>query len=75
MTEESLKMNNFTDAKFPNPSTCFWPKKSFNKFINLNLMNSTKFKDHLGIKYETKNTEVDDYIQKSMKFYSNFKVI
>lgn len=73
LTEESLKMNNFADGKFSNTTTCFWPKKTFNKIINLNLMNSTKFKENLGLNSEMKNTEVDNYIQKSMRFYSKFR--
>ena len=75
LTEDSLKMNNFAEGKFSNTNTCFWPKKSFNKIINLNLMNSTKFKENIGLNNDTANNEMDNYIQKSMKFYSKFYFI
>jgi hypothetical protein len=72
MTEKALKMNNFADGKFSTAFTSFWPKKSYNKIINLNLLNSTKFKENVGFKSEEdgKTGELNDYIQKSMKFYS-----
>jgi hypothetical protein len=72
MTEKALKMNNFSDGKFSTAFTSFWPKKSFNKIINLNLLNSAKFKENVGIRGDEdgKSGEMNDYIQKSMKFYS-----
>lgn len=69
-TENSLKMNNFSDGKFAKTETSFWPKKSFNKIINLNLMNSTNFKQNLGIKTDKFIDKNEEYISKSMKFYS-----
>ena len=65
-------MNNYSEGKFSNSNTCFWPKKTFNKIINLNLMNSTKFKENVGIIDNDliKNNEVENYVKKSMKFYS-----
>lgn len=64
-------MNNYSEGKFSNTNTCFWPKKTFNKIINLNLMNSSKFKENVGIDNDQiKNNEAENYIQKSMKFYS-----
>ena len=73
MTEKALKMNNFSEGKFSTSSTSFWPKKSFNKIINLNLLNSKKFKENVGIEVDEnayKSNEFSDYIHKSMKFYS-----
>lgn len=69
VTEDSLKMNNYADSKFLNTRSSFWPKKSFNKFINLNLLNSNKFLENaLG---NTKDLKTEnDYIAKSMKFYN-----
>jgi len=51
-TANSLKMNNYSDGKFSNTASSFWPKKSFNKIIQLNIMNSLKFKEKLGFKDE-----------------------
>jgi hypothetical protein len=73
-TDKALKMNNFSEGKFSTTTTSFWPKKSFNKIINLNLLNSAKFKENLGIntnEERNKVSEINDYVQKSMKFYSN----
>ena len=39
MTEKSLKENNFSNAKFMSATTSFFPKRSYNKIINLNLLN------------------------------------
>lgn len=74
LTEKALKMNNFADGKFSSSMTSFWPKKSFNKIINLNLLNSTKFKENVGLKNgeePSEANEINEYILKSMKFYSN----
>lgn len=71
MTENSLKMNMFSEGKFPKTQTSFWPKKSFNKVINLNILTSKKFKESLGI-YEkdiAKRDELLNEIKTSMKFY------
>lgn len=71
MTEKALKMNNFSEGKFSQTQTSFFPKKSFNKIINLNLINSSNFKENAGITNEiAKSNEANDYILKSMKFYS-----
>jgi hypothetical protein len=74
MSEKALKMNNYSEGKFSSSSTSFWPKKSFNKIVNLNLLNSKKFKENVGIDTDEQqfksNNEFTDYIHKSMKFYS-----
>ena len=74
--ENSLKMNNFSEGKFAKTQTSFWPKKSFNKIINLNLITSTKFKESLGLyeKDEEKKEEIANNIKSSMKFYSIFVI-
>jgi len=72
-TANSLKMNNYSDGKFSNTASSFWPKKSFNKIIQLNIMNSLKFKEKLGFKDEENSyryNEIENYIKKSMKFYN-----
>ena len=43
LTEFSLNMNNYKNRDFGNLRTSFFPKKSYNKVINLNLMKSKKF--------------------------------
>ena len=66
-------MNNYSEGKFSNTNTSFWPKKTFNKIINLNLMNSSKFKENVGIESDFgKKNGVENYIQKTMKFYSKY---
>ena len=73
ISNKALEMNNFSEAKFAQTQTCFWPKKSFNKIVNLNLLSSKKFVENVGLNQETnkaKLNEVNGYIEKSMKFYS-----
>ena len=69
LTEETLKMNHFSNGKFSSNFSSFWPHKSFNKIINLNIMNSEKFIENaFGNK---KNMEKkNDILAKSMKFYT-----
>ena len=45
INDKSLQMNNYPNGKFMSATTSFWPKKSFNNIINLNLMRSKKFKE------------------------------
>ena len=63
-TDVSLKMNNFAEGKFLSNYTSFWPKKSFNKMINLNLLNSETFLTHI-----LTNEGKENYIKKSINFY------
>ena len=68
VNETSLKMNNFANGKFLTNYTSFWPKKSFNKIINLNLLRSGTFLAYLL----NKNADIEysnNYVAKSMKFY------
>ena len=73
MTERSLKMNNFAEGKFRSNYTSFWPKTSFNKIINLNILNSETFLSNLV--GGGKNLKLmGNNMQKSLKFYNrNFK--
>ncbi len=68
MTDKSLKMNYFSEGKFLTNYTSFWPKKSYNKIINLNLLNSDAFISNL-IKDKKSIKIGDNYVAKSMKFY------
>ena len=73
ISDKALEMNNFSEGEFAQTQTCFWPKKSFNKVVNLNLLSSRKFVENVGLNQETnkgKLNEVNEYIEKSMKFYS-----
>ncbi len=72
INEQSLKMNNYSNGKFLQNFTDFFPKKSFNKIINLNLLNSDFFinkKIAEGIKNEDDKKYNHDYLIKSMRFY------
>ena len=73
MTERSLKMNNFAEGKFRSNYTSFWPKTSFNKIINLNILNSETFLANLV--GDGKNMKLEgNNLQKSLRFYHrNFK--
>ena len=73
MTERSLKMNNFAEGKFRSNYTSFWPKTSFNKIINLNILNSETFLSNLV--GGGKNLKmIGNNMQKSIKYYNrNFK--
>lgn len=74
ITDKTLKMNNFSTGKFAKTEDSFWPKKSHNKIINLNLLNSAKFIDNIMNKNKSKdqglNGEINAYIDKSIKFYN-----
>ena len=73
MTERSLKMNNFAEGKFRSNYTSFWLKTSFNKIINLNILNSETFLANLvggGNNLKLMGTN----FQKSLRFYNrNYK--
>ena len=43
ITQLSLKLNNYKNRGFAKMHSSFFPKKSFNKIINLNLLKSKKF--------------------------------
>ncbi len=67
ITEKSLKLNSFSNSKFIEPYTSFFPKRSFNNIINLNLINSDKGKDkNLNDEgFELKR----DILKNSLNFY------
>ncbi len=78
ITEKALKMNNFSQGRFTKTEDSFWPKKSYNKIINLNLLNSAKFIENIMNKNSQKEKglkgEINAYIDKSIKFYNkNFE--
>ena len=67
-------MNNHSDAKFSTVSSSFWPKKTYNRVVEMNLLNSARFKESAGLNQKNNNLdgtgEVNEYVEKSMKFYS-----
>ena len=68
ITEASLKMNNFSEGKYISGYTSFWPKKSYNKIINLNLLNSDAFLSNL-VHNKSDIETTNNYVAKSMRFY------
>ena len=66
MNEKNLKMNNFSEGKFLSNYTSFWPKKSYNKIVNLNLLNSKAFLEHVLNKQG-----ISHFLKNSLKFYKN----
>ena len=74
MTDISLKMNNYAEGKFLSNYTSFWPKKSFNKIINLNLLHSDTFLANFITNNKNKLKSSANYFSKSIKFYNkNYK--
>ena len=45
ITQKGLKMNGYANVGFKTYTSSFYPKRSFNKIINYNLLNSDKFVD------------------------------
>ena len=42
-TDKSLKLNNFAEGKYIPASNSFFPKKSYNKIVNMKMVNSKEF--------------------------------
>ena len=68
-TSLSLKMNNYANGKFLEPDTSFWPKKTYNKIINLNLLHSKKFLADAVGNAKAAGKKVDK-IGKALRFYN-----
>lgn len=70
-------MNHFAEGNFSQSQSSFFPKKSFNKIVNINLLNSKEFVEKFVNRQEdtadNSQRELNDFLKKSMKFYSNFK--
>jgi hypothetical protein len=69
-------MNNYSDGEFANTKSSFFPKKSYNKIINMNLINSKAFMryniNEIDKEEENKKNLMSDFIKRSMRFYSIF---
>jgi hypothetical protein len=69
ITQKGLKMNGYANVGFKTYSSSFYPKKSFNKIINYNLLNSDKFVDsNLDGLLEKMNN--NKHIRKLVELYS-----
>ena len=69
ITQLSLKLNNYKNRGFATMNSSFWPKKSFNKIINLNLLKSKKFLNNV---IGNQNNLLRQFkgLGTSLKFYS-----
>lgn len=67
-------MNHFAEGNFSQSQSSFFPKKSFNKLVNMNLLNSKEFvENHVKNRNEAENDkqgQLNEFITRSMKFYS-----
>ncbi len=72
ITNKTLKMNNYIDSKFFDGYNTFFPKKSFNKVINMSLINSDKnqFKDN-NIDNNNQFNNLANYFNKTINFYKS----
>ena len=70
INDKSLEMNNYSQGQFFNGYNSFYPKKSFNKLINLNLLNSdnTNIKNYHG---KRNNSMLNKYFNRTIDFYKN----
>ena len=69
ITQLSLKLNNYKNRGFAKVHSSFFPKKSFNKIVNLNLLKSKKF---LNTIIKDKNVFYRQFkgLGNSLKFYN-----
>jgi len=65
-------MNEFKDSKFAQSTTMFFPKRSYNKGVYMNLLNNIEFADNMKINENDtcKMEQINQYIKKSMRFYN-----
>ena len=69
ISDNSLKLNNYRNRGFTSFKSSFWPKISFNKVINLNLLKSKKFLDNI-IFDENKKEIKNKLYGSALKFYN-----
>ena len=70
-TDVSLKMNCYADGKTRGNYNGFMPKKSYNKVVNLNLMNSNAIVDYL-LSNRKEDLKDNNEIIRSLKFYKKY---
>ena len=72
MTEKSLKENKFKEGKISLATSSFFPKKSFNRIVNINLIKSKTFKEKTDDEYiEEKKV----FLKENIKLRNNSKEI
>ena len=71
VTEKGLKMNAYSDVGFQKYNfSSFYPKKSFNKVVNYNLLNNDKFvEENLGVNIKELNHHLN--MKKLIEFYTS----
>jgi len=71
-------MNHFAEGNFSQSQSSFFPKKSFNKIVNLNLLNSKEFVENYVKNQDDggddQQKQLNNFIKKSMKFYSKIQL-
>ena len=69
ITQLSLKLNNYKNRGFTTMHSSFWPKKSYNKIVNLNLLKSKKFLNNV---VGNQNNLLKQFkgLETSLKFYN-----
>ena len=69
ITQLSLKLNNYKNRGFTTMHSSFWPKKSYNKIVNLNLLKSKKFLNNV---IGNQNNLLKQFkgLKTSLKFYN-----
>ena len=69
ITQLSLKLNNYKNRGFTTMHSSFWPKKSYNKIVNLNLLKSKKFLNNV---VGSQNNLLKQFkgLETSLKFYN-----
>ena len=56
ITNQTLKMNNYKNSSFQKTlNSGFFPKKSFNRFVNMKMLESKRYKDEQGKDEEAQN--------------------
>ena len=69
ITGDSLKLNNYSNRGFMMNKSTFWPKDTFNKFINLNYIKSRK-KFYEALLFNKNKGNEKQLLEKSLSFYS-----
>ena len=69
ITEKGLRMNCYLNSKFNKKFSTFYPKKSFNRLVNLNYLKDEQFSEKC-LNYLTKECFNDKKLRKSIEYYN-----
>ena len=70
MSEKSLKLNNYKNGEYIAFKSSMWPKMSFNKIININMLKSKNFINNIN--FDGHSGDINNNIYgTSLKFYIN----